>query len=58
MKLTKEVVIAALQHISLPNENQNIVEVGAIKNVQLFGSDVELDVVIKKSYFTVRRIRT
>ena len=47
MKLTKEVVIAALQHISLPNENQNIVEVGAIKNIQLFGSDVELDVVIK-----------
>ena len=47
MKLTKEVVIAALQHISLPNENQNIVEVGAIKNIQLFGSDVELDVEIK-----------
>ena len=47
MKLTKEVVIAALQHISLPNEDQNIVEVGAIKNIQLFGSDVELDVEIK-----------
>jgi len=47
MKLTKEVVISALQHISLPNEDQNIVEVGAIKNIQLFGSDVELDVEIK-----------
>ena len=47
MKLTKEVVIAALQHITLPNEEQNIVESGAIKNIQLFGSDVELDVEIK-----------
>ena len=47
MKLTKEVVIAALQRITLPNEDQNIVEAGAIKNIQLFGSDVELDVEIK-----------
>ena len=47
MKLTKEVVIAALQHITLPNEDQNIVDAGAIKNIQLFGSDVELDVEIK-----------
>jgi len=47
MKLTKEVVIAALQHITLPNEDQNIVESGAIKNIQLFGSDVELDLEIK-----------
>ena len=47
MKLTKEVVIAALQRITLTNEDQNIVESGAIKNIQLFGSDVELDVEIK-----------
>ena len=47
MKLTKEVVIAALQHITLPSEDHNIVESGAIKNIQLFGSDVELDVEIK-----------
>lgn len=47
MKLTKEVVISALQHITLPNEDQNIVDSGAIKNIQLFGSDVELDVEIK-----------
>ena len=47
MKLTKEVVIAALEHVSFPNEEQNIVEIGAIKNIQLFGSDVELDIEIK-----------
>lgn len=47
MKLTKDLVLAALSHISLPNEGQNIVESGAIKNVQIFGTDVELDVEIK-----------
>ena len=47
MKLTKEMVIAALEHITLPNEDQNIVESGAIKNIQIFGTDVELDVEIK-----------
>ena len=47
MKLTKEIVLAALSHISLPNEDQNIVESGAVKNIHIFGTDVELDVEIK-----------
>jgi len=47
MKLTKQVVIAALQHITLPNEKQDIIESGAIKNIQIFGADVELDVEVK-----------
>ena len=46
MKLTKEVILSALSNISLPNEKQNIVESGAIKNIQIFGTDVELDVQI------------
>ena len=47
MKLTKEVVISALQNITLPNEKENIVDSGAVKNIQVFGTDVELDVEIK-----------
>ena len=47
MKLTKKNILTALSNISLPNEEQNIVESGAIKNVQVFGIDVELDVEIK-----------
>ena len=47
MKLTKEVVIAALQNITLPNDKENIVDVGAVKNIHIFGTDVELDVEIK-----------
>jgi ATP-binding protein involved in chromosome partitioning len=47
MKLTKEVVLAALSNITLPNEGKNIVDSGAVKNIQIFGTDVELDVEIK-----------
>ena len=47
MKITKEIVLAALSHINLPNEEQNIVESGGIKNIHIFGTDVELDVEIK-----------
>ena len=54
MKLTKEIVIAALEHITLPNEDQNIVESGAIKNIQIFGTDVELDVEINNGYFSMK----
>ena len=47
MKLTKQQIEQALSHITLPNEEQNIVERGAIKNIQIFGKDVELDVEIQ-----------
>ncbi len=46
MKLTKEVVLAALSNITLPNQGQNIVDSGAVKNIQIFGTDVELDIEI------------
>ena len=44
MKLTKELILEALSKITLPNEGKSIVESGAIKNVQIFGTDVELDI--------------
>ena len=47
MKLTKEVILAALSNITLPNEGKSIVDSGAIKNVHIFGTDVELDVEIQ-----------
>ncbi len=47
MKITKAVVLEALSQITLPNVGQNIVESGSIKNVQVFGKDIELDVEIK-----------
>jgi ATP-binding protein involved in chromosome partitioning len=47
MKLTQEVVLSALSNITLPNEGKSIVDSGAIKNVQIFGTDIEIDVEIK-----------
>ena len=47
MKLTKELILEALSKITLPNEGKSIVDSGAIKNVQIFGTDVELDVEVK-----------
>ncbi len=47
MKLTKEVVISALQHVFFPDQKEDIISLGAVKNIQIFGTDVELDVEIK-----------
>ena len=47
MKLTKQQIEEALSHITLPNEEQSIVKSGAIKNIQIFGKDVELDIEIQ-----------
>ena len=47
MKITKTQIQQALSNITLPNEDQNIVESGAIKNIQIFGTELEIDVEIK-----------
>ena len=47
MKFTKKEVLSALEHISAPGEGQNLVESGAVTNVQVFGDEVEVDVTIK-----------
>ena len=47
MKLTKEVILSALSNTTLPNEGRDIVESGCVKNIQIFGTDVELDIEIK-----------
>jgi ATP-binding protein involved in chromosome partitioning len=47
MKLTKEIVLSALSNTTLPNEGRDIVESGCVKNIQIFGTDIELDVEIK-----------
>ena len=47
MKFTKEDIVSALKNITLPNESKNIIESDAIKNIQIFGTDVEIDIEIK-----------
>jgi ATP-binding protein involved in chromosome partitioning len=55
MKFTKKEVLAALEHISAPGEGQNIVESGAVTNVQVFGDEVEVDVTIKNPSLQARK---
>ncbi len=44
--MTKSEILNALSKISAPGEGQNLVESGAIKNVQVFGDEVIVDVTI------------
>ena len=44
--MTKSEILSAFSTISAPGEGQNLVESGAIKNVQVFGDEVVVDVTI------------
>ena len=45
--INKTSVLSALSKITLPNEGKSIIDSGAIKNIQIFGDEVELDIEIK-----------
>ncbi|MFB9056621.1 P-loop NTPase [Mariniflexile ostreae] len=47
MKLNKQDILKALEHITVPGEGQNMVESGAVKNVITFGDEVIVDITIK-----------
>ncbi len=55
MKFTKKEVFAALEHITVPGEGQNMVESGAVTNVQVFGDEVEVDITIKNPSLQARK---
>jgi len=44
--MKKDEIISALKTISVPGEGQNMVESGAVTNVQVFGDEVEVDITI------------
>ena len=44
-----------MEHISAPGEGQNLVESGAVTNVQVFGDEVEVDVTIKNPSLQARK---
>ncbi len=47
MKLEKKEILKALETISVPGEGQNMVESGAVRNIQTFGDEVVVDITIK-----------
>ena len=55
MKLDKNDILKALEHITVPGEGQNMVESGAVTNIQIFGDEVELDITIKNPSLQARK---
>ena len=55
MKIEKKAVLKALENITVPGEGQNMVESGAVTNVQIFGDEVEVDVTIKNPSLQARK---
>ncbi|PIB30785.1 chromosome partitioning protein [Maribacter sp. 4U21] len=55
MKLDKKDILKALEQITVPGEGQNMVESGAIKNIQIFGDEVEIDITIANPSLQARK---
>lgn len=55
MKIDKKEVLKALEHITVPGEGQNMVESGAVKNIQIFGDEVEVDITISNPSLQARK---
>ncbi len=55
MKLNRQDILQALEHITVPGEGQNMVESGAVKNVQVFGDEVEIDITINNPSLQARK---
>lgn len=55
MKLLKSDIMKALETITVPGEGQNMVESGAVNNVQIFGDEVVVDMTIKNPTLQARK---
>ncbi|WP_276169081.1 Mrp/NBP35 family ATP-binding protein [Zobellia alginiliquefaciens] len=55
MKIDKKEVLRALENITVPGEGQNMVESGAVKNIQIFGDEVEVDITIGNPSLQARK---
>ncbi len=55
MKIEKQAVLKALENITVPGEGQNMVESGAVKNVQVFGDEIEIDITINNPSLQARK---
>lgn len=55
MKIAKEQILKALETISVPGEGANMVESGAVRNIQIFGDEVIVDLVITNPSLQARK---
>lgn len=55
MKFNRKDILKALETITVPGEGVNMVESGAVRNVQVFGDEVEVDITIKNPSLQARK---
>ena len=55
MKIVKKDILKALENITVPGEGKNMVESGAVTNVQIFGDEVEVDITITNPSLQARK---
>ncbi|WP_297691673.1 Mrp/NBP35 family ATP-binding protein [uncultured Eudoraea sp.] len=55
MKLDKKEILKALETITAPGEGMNMVESGAINNIQVFGDEVVVDITINNPSLQARK---
>jgi len=55
MKIEKKAVLKALENITVPGEGKNMVESGAVTNIQIFGDEVEVDITITNPSLQARK---
>ncbi len=55
VKLDKKQVLKALETISVPGEGANMVDSGAVTNVQVFGDEVVVDLTVKNPSLQARK---
>jgi ATP-binding protein involved in chromosome partitioning len=55
LKIAKEQILKALETISVPGEGANMVESGAVRNIQIFGDEVIVDLVITNPSLQARK---
>jgi ATP-binding protein involved in chromosome partitioning len=55
MKFNKNQILDALRTITVPGEGQDMVAGGAVKNVQIFGDEVIVDITIKNPSLQARK---
>ena len=47
MKITRENIEKLLSNVFIANKSKNIIDSGEVKNIQIFGNDIELDISIQ-----------
>ena len=55
MKITKNAVLSALKKISVPGEGENIIDKGVLKNVMIFGDQVDIDLQLENPSLQARK---